>query len=224
MPETWTQAAVVLAVVVPGFVYQASRRHVAGPDPEHKEFGARIVYAIVGTAMFAGLYLLVFGRVIRDYVRSPDRVLDDVQAVGVYMVVFAIALPWLAARIWYYVATSEWYRDLGERVTGRLRLRRSWDPTPSAWDFAFSKGRAGWVRVRFPDGRWLGGWFGEDSYATSFPNPQELYLQVGYVVDSDGAFTNVRYAPGGLVIRCTDAVSVDFVPAETDTERALEVN
>jgi hypothetical protein len=218
MPETWVQATVVLAVVVPGFVYQASRRHVAGPDPEHADFSARLLHAIVGTAIFAGLYALLFGSLIREYLVQPAKALEDVDDLGLYFILFGLGIPWLVARTWYYVESSLWYTRVSAGLSDRLGLRRSWDPTPSAWDFAFSRGAAGWVRVRFADGTWLGGWFGAESYASSFPNPQELFVQEGWVIDDDGTFTDVCHAPGGMVIRCTAAVSVDFLPAEIDTE------
>jgi len=217
VPETWVQVVVVLASVVPGFVYQVSRRQVAGPDPEHRELGTRVLYAIAATAMFASVYALCLGDLVRGYVRSPDRALDDVQALGVYFAVFAIAIPWTAARAWYYAVTSPAYRAAAAWLAGVLHVRRAWDPTPSAWDFAFNQGTAGWVRVRFADGRFLGGWFGERSFASSFPNPQEIFVEVGYVINSDGTFTTTQHAPGGMMIRCADAVPVDFVPLLPDT-------
>jgi hypothetical protein len=218
MPETWVQATVVLALVVPGFVYQVSRQAAAGPDPEQKEFGTRVLRAIVSTAVFAGVYSLLFGTTIVDYVRTPDRALNEVQALGVYFVVFALLIPWATARLHYVLVSSAAFTSVVGGLTSRFGLRRAYDPTPSAWDFAFSRGEASWVRVRFADGTWLGGWFGDASYASSFPNPQELFVEEGWVINRDGTFSDVRHAPGGMIIRCRDAVSVDLIPVEVDTE------
>lgn len=221
MPETWAQATVILALVVPGFVYRVSRQAVAGPDPETQELDVRILHAIVATAAFAGVYALTFGTVIRDYVLAPDRALDDIRAIGLYFVIFALLVPWSVARVRYYLETSQWYLRTADRLVTLLRLRPAFDPTPSAWDFAFSRGTASWVRVRYPDGRWLGGWFGDRSWASSFPNPKELYVQEGWVINDDGTFSDIIHAPGGMIIRCADAVSVDFIPAEADTGLSL---
>ena len=76
MPTTWVQAAVVLTLVVPGFIYQVSRQAVAGPDPEQKEFSTRVLHAIVSTAVFAGVYAVLFGSRVVNYVRAPDRALS----------------------------------------------------------------------------------------------------------------------------------------------------
>jgi len=218
IPETWAQVTVVLACIVPGFVYQVSRRRVAGPDPEQADLGERLLHAIASTAVFAGVYALLAGPQIRDYVRSPTRALDDVQLLGVYFVIFAIVVPWAAARVVFYVGSNDKVQAWRVAAAKKLHTQRAWDPTPSAWDFAFSKGTAGWVRVQLSDGRWLGGWFSSNSYASSYPNPQELFVEVGYLIDENGTFTTDVHAPGGLFIRCTDALSVDFLPAEPDTE------
>lgn len=218
IPTTWIQAAVILTLVVPGFVYQVSRQAVAGPDPEQKEFGTRILHAIVSTAVFAGIYALIFGTRIVEYVRAPDRALSDVQILGLAFIGFALAIPWAVARVRYWLVSSKRYQEVVTGLLTKLRLRRPYDPTPSAWDFAFGKGEVGWVRVQLEGGRWLGGYFGGGSYASSFPDPQELFVEEGWVINDDGTFTDVRHAPGGMIIKCDKALSVDFLPVDTDTE------
>lgn len=222
LPETWAQIAVLLASVIPGFVYQVSRRRVGGPDPDEIELGTRILRAIAVSALFAGLYALLFGPHIVRYLVEPSTVVDDVRAVAASFLVFVVAVPWLSARIAFFVTTSPWYGRAAAAVAGALRLRRPWDPMPSAWDFAFSNVRPGWVRILTSDGTWLGGWFAERSFASSFPHPQEIFIEVGYLLDADGRFTDQETAPGGVFVRCGDIVSVDFIPAEVN-DREQEV-
>lgn len=218
MPTTWVQAAVILTLVVPGFVYQVSRQAVAGPDPEQKEFSTRVLRAIVSTAAFAGVYAVLFGSTIVSYVRAPDRALSDVQLLGAAFMVFALVIPWMVARVRYWLVSSEAYKTAATQLLTKLHLRRPYDPTPSAWDFAFGKGEVGWVRVQLEGGRWLGGYFGGESYASSFPNPQELFVEEGWVINDDGTFTDISHAPNGMIIKCDKAVSVDFIPVAADTE------
>jgi hypothetical protein len=212
---------VILTLVVPGFVYQVSRQAVAGPDPEQREFGTRVLHAIVSTAAFAGVYSLLLGQRIVAYVRAPDRALNDVQTLGVAFLVLALVVPWVVARLGYWLVSAKWYRTVSAWLLDKTRLRRPYDPTPSAWDWAFGQGNVGWVRVRFEDGRWLGGYFGSSSFASSFPNPQELFVEEGWVINDDGTFTDVLHAPDGMIIRCHNAVSVDFLPVTPDTETAV---
>ena len=125
-----------------------------------------------------------------------------------------LALPWIAARLVFYAVTSSLYLKAAAALTERLHLRHQWDPTPSAWDFAFSERKEGWVRVQSSDGAWMGGWFGSSSFASSFPDPREIYLEVGYAMDGQGSFTGDVSAPDGLYIRCDDARLVDFTAHE----------
>ncbi|QDB79219.1 hypothetical protein FE251_07420 [Georgenia wutianyii] len=214
MPETWMQVAVILAAVMPGFVYQVSRRKVAGPGPDEREFAVRVLRAVAASAVFAGVYAAAFGPTVVRYVREPASTFEDIRLVALAFLLLVVLVPWAAARAAVYLRTSRWFAELSATLTSRLRLRRSWNPTPSAWDYAFATVRPGWVRVRLSDGSWAGGWFGYDSFATSFPEPQELYLEVGYVMSEEGTFTAEVSAPEGVIIRCQDALVVDFIPPE----------
>ena len=217
-PQTWAQITVILAAVMPGFVYQVSRRRIAGPDPDEIEFGTRVLRAIMASAVFAGLYAVIFGRPLRGYLRNPDSVIEDVEGLGWLFLLLVVVIPWLAARLAFYLSTSARWLAITARLRDKLHLRRQWDPTPSAWDFAFSTREPGWVRVRTADGTWVGGWFGENSFASSYPDPQELYLEAGYVMAPDGTFTEALSAPSGLFVRCHVAIVVDFIPLEADKE------
>lgn len=214
LPQTWAQIAVVLAAVVPGFVYQVSRRRVAGPNPDEVDLGTRILRAVMGSAMFAGAYTVTVGPWVVAYLQtqSPDDALGSVRTLGIAFLALVIVVPWLAARLWFYASTSQWWLWFSAWVHDTLGLRRQWDPTPSAWDFAFNKRRAGWVRVLTSQGTWVGGRFDTASFASSYPEPQELYLEVGYRMNEDGTFTSQVSAPGGVYVRCADAVVVDFNP------------
>lgn len=222
MPETWAQAAVVLTLVVPGFVYRASWQAVAGPDPARSDFGTRVLHAMVATALFAGTYAAVFGPAVAGYAREPGQALDDVRGLALTFVALALGVPWASARIAFSVVTSRRYRRLVVRALTALRIRAPHQAAPCPWDHAFGRVREGWVRVQFADGRWLGGWYGARSFASSHPDPRELFVEEAWVVDEDGAFTGRVHAPGGIVIACTDAIAVDFSPSDRDTRPGAE--
>ena len=50
-------------------------------------------------------------------------------------------------------------------------------PFPTAWDYYFDKRNPSWVLVHLKDGTLIGGLFGDDSYATSFPTDGDIYLE-----------------------------------------------
>lgn len=41
---------VILALVVPGFIYRASRQNITDPDPEERELAARVGYYVTTSA------------------------------------------------------------------------------------------------------------------------------------------------------------------------------
>lgn len=63
LPTTWVQILVVVLAVVPGFVYQITRRSLRGPSPDEVELGVRVLRSIVTSALFAGLYLMALAGV-----------------------------------------------------------------------------------------------------------------------------------------------------------------
>lgn len=217
VPETWAQAAVVLTLVVPGFVYRASWQAVAGSDPGRPDFGTRVLHAMVATGVFAGAYATVLGPVLAAYARDPESVLDDVRGVALAFLLLGTILPWAGARVAFSVVSSRRYRDVVRRVVAVLHLHPSRAAAPSPWDHAFSRLGEGWVRVRFPDGRWLGGWYGALSSASSCRSLRELFVEEAWVLDADGGFTGRIHASGGTVIHCADAIAVDFLPSRRDT-------
>lgn len=223
LPGTWVQIAVTLGAVVPGFVYQVSRRRVAGPGPDEADVSVRVLRSIAASAVFAGLYAVAFGPTIASYLTHPQYVSENPRTIGTYCLLLIVAVPWLAARAGFYVSTSATYGRLGAQARSKLHLNRQWDPTPSAWDFAFSKRAPGWVRVRTADGLWVGGWFGNDSFASSFPDPQDLYLEIGYAMTDDGRFTTAVSAPDGVFVRCSEIALVDFIADQPETETENDV-
>ena len=67
------------------------------------------------------------------------------------------------------------------------------------------------MRVLTAEGQWVGGYFGRESFASGWPEPRDLFIQVGHAMTADGAIRDEVSAPGGVFVRCDDARLVDFV-------------
>lgn len=70
----WQQALTVLLAVIPGFVYQGVRRSYAGPSPEDRDLGVRLMRALAFSGLIGLIYLALLGTTLRDFVRQP---IDD---------------------------------------------------------------------------------------------------------------------------------------------------
>jgi hypothetical protein len=202
---------------VPGFVYQITRRRLQGPAPDEVEFGVRILRAIVTSAVFAGFYLLVLGQRLIDAVTGSGLATEKPRLVALAGLMLVVMVPLVSAQLVYYLTTSAWWGTLVDSFVTKLGLRRPYDPTPGAWDAAFIHREPGWVRVLTTDGVWVGGYFGTESFASSFPHPRELYIECAYEMSEDGSFTGKMSAAGGVYVRCDDIRLVEF-PTGAETE------
>ncbi|MBG6219093.1 hypothetical protein IWX75_003584 [Arthrobacter sp. CAN_A6] len=216
-PQDLLQLLVIVGAVVPGFAYQISRRQVRGPSPDEQSFSIRILRSIATSVIFVCVYIAVLGYPPLGIRLNDEGLPASWRLVAISTLLLALVIPWLTARGIYYVMTIPKVADTASAFTQKWNLRSQWDPTPSAWDFAFNGRKAGWVRVQTSDGTWMGGWFGDSSFATSFPEPREIFIEQGYAIDEHGVFTDQISAPNGLYIRCDDIRLLDFT---TDTEPA----
>lgn len=217
LPQSWLQVVVIVVAVMPGFVYRSTLRGISGPDPEEKEVAVRLLRAVVASAVFAALYAVVAGPWIEARVpREVEAV--DARLLGGLGLLLGVVVPFTAAWARYWVSTSRAWLSVLALLARLTRFRRPYDPTPTAWDHALRDRPEGWVRVLTGDGRWVGGWFGTASYASSWPEPRDLFIEVEYALTAEGAFTGEVVATQGCYVRCDDARLVDFIPDDARQE------
>lgn len=221
-PQDLLQLLVIVGAVVPGFVYQISRRRIRGPGPDEQSVTIRVLRSIATSVVFVCVYIAVLGYPPLGVELNPDGLPVSWRPVAIGTLMLALVIPWFAARAIYYLMTAPPIAGATSAITRHLSLRSQWDPTPSAWDFAFNGRKAGWVRVQTSDGTWMGGWFGDGSFASSFPEPREIFIEQGYVMDGAGVFTGDISAPNGLYIRCDDIRLLDFTTDPESSEPAAE--
>ncbi|WP_143047179.1 DUF6338 family protein [Amycolatopsis xylanica] len=222
LPQTWVQILIILVTIIPGFVYQITRRTLRGPSPDELEVPIRILRAVSTSVAFAGLYILACRQSLLDLFRSNETTKGDPRYIAAIGLLLVIIFPWLAAHATFYFTTATWWlrfrAKIGAAVRKRFGLRRAYTPDPTAWDFAFRRTGPTWVRVLTEDGRWMGGWFDESSFASSYPHPRELYLEKSFEMKEDGAFTGRVAAESGIYIRCEDIVTIEFPTGNEPSE------
>jgi hypothetical protein len=175
-----------------------------------------------------------------------DRVLRFVGGSAVLHALFAPLTYWMIANEWDRVRKRDplpwwlWLVALGyvavPTVAGTVvgvaaRHRHKWvswvlgpDPAPRAWDYLFERDLDGWIRVRLRSGTWLGGAFANAnnrrSYASGYPETQEIYLAAAVPTDPDtGEFLvgddgEIELLPGGLLLKWADVEYLEFIDAD----------
>ncbi len=113
--------------------------------------------------------------------------------------------PTLLALIWYGLRKSN-------LLKGRLV-----HPTPTGWDHFFKKGEACWILFHMKDGTHIGGYFAGNSLASSFPNPQDVYVEKAYYVqeiNNELEFTEPVPNTRGLIIPMQECQYIEMYKME----------
>ena len=93
---------------------------------------------------------------------------------------------------------------------------RSWapfktiNPFPKPWDYVFSQGNTRWVIVHLRNGPTIGGWFGKNSFASSYPSLEQLYLESVWELNPDGSFNREIARTRGVLINGSDIIQLEF--------------
>jgi hypothetical protein len=96
------------------------------------------------------------------------------------------------------------------------RFARGWlqHPMPTAWDYFFATRQPGWVIFHLKNGQKVGGIYGGDSYATSYPNEPEVYVRQVWRVDELGRFTSRVERSLGMIVRQAECDVIEFFNAK----------
>ena len=83
-------------------------------------------------------------------------------------------------------------------------------PIAKPWDYFFGKKEAAWVIVHLKNGKMIGGLYSKDSFASSYPDKEQIYLEEVWRVDNNGAFISKVDRTKGIVIIGEDISSIEF--------------
>jgi len=216
-PITITGLLIFLFFVVPGFVYQAVRISVRGRLPFDLELSTRIVRAVVTSGIFGLVYLFVLGDILIDAVHGKGFGFDHPRVGALLALLGGILIPSGLALI--PAPTWSWI----DKARVRLPEIAKYDFTPTAWDKAFQSAGECFVRVLTNDDQWIAGYYGSASYATSYPEPHQLFLEKAYEVSSDGTIGDEITGTVGVIVDCTQIQLLQLVkgvePVEGDQPR-----
>ncbi|WP_181763959.1 DUF6338 family protein [Streptomyces albidus (ex Kaewkla and Franco 2022)] len=202
VPATITQVVIVLLLVLPGVMYQFVRERARGVTPGHRDLGERILRAVAAGIVLDTLYVAAGGSWLVSFVYDRRRgwltgMADEPRLAALGALLLLVAFPAGVALL---------ISRLSLRGSGAVRTQ-----TPTAWDHAFRRRGHCFVRIRLKSGRWLAGWYGEKAYASSYPEPADLYLQSAWAVSRSGWLERPLERSGGIYIRMDEVECLDFI-------------
>ncbi|OOL24510.1 hypothetical protein BXQ27_11100, partial [Klebsiella aerogenes] len=88
-------------------------------------------------------------------------------------------------------------------------------PTGKAWDYFFGLRVPCWVIVTLKDGKKIAGKYGANSFASSAPEPEQIYLEEHWVLSNDGGLERPRVSTLGILILSKDIEHLEFFRFES---------
>jgi hypothetical protein len=73
-------------------------------------------------------------------------------------------------------------------------------PIRKPWDYVFGKREPFWVIVHLHNGQRIGGRFDVQSFASSDPADEQIYLEADWVLDEQGRFLRPVERSRGIII------------------------
>lgn len=185
--------ALFIAFVVPGFISLKTYALLFPRAP--RSSSEQLIDAIAYSSVNYALLLWPIYEVEQHHVRSSHPTL---------YVLFYVVVLLVAPIIW--ACLLRWLR------TTDFLQRFAPHPTEKPWDYFFlaNRERHYWVIVTMKDGTKIAGKYGCQSFVTSAPAAEQLYLEETWVLNDVGGFDRPRLDTAGIMILSTDMLSVEF--------------
>ena len=207
---------VIAAFVLPGFVTLliSERTHtIKGEDTAFE----RLLGALYYSALIYAL-VLVGGRLIVGLSRDDiSEFASGSWRLGEYLWVGVIGVLVLPVTIAWFGLLWRTSTRLRPFVLKRLRVSPA-HSTPSGWDHFFGMNTPALVRVTLADGRVVGGYFGDQSFAGYSDHHEDLFLEQRWELDDDAWFRRPAEESAGLWVPSASIVSLEvYVPPAHET-------
>ena len=83
-------------------------------------------------------------------------------------------------------------------------------PVPTSWDYIFGTRKPYWIILHLKDGRNIGGMYGVNSFTSSFPNPQDIYMEEVWRLDENNLFIEQVERTNGILIKMEEIASIEL--------------
>lgn len=189
-----------LAFLVPGFIIlKVYDLRVAS---ERRDFTKSVFDAVV----YSALNFVILLPIIRALLDPQFYIFHPYRAYASFAIVF-IGAPVLWPNLIYWLRCHP--------AVSRFLVH----PRDKAWDAVFGLRRQSWVIVHLRDGRKIGGWFAERSFASSSPAPPEIYLEEVWTLSVDGGFEKPVEQTMGILILKDDIIAVEFFSSAAEVQK-----
>lgn len=83
-------------------------------------------------------------------------------------------------------------------------------PIQKPWDYVFRKKEVFWIIIHLKDGRKIGGRYGRNSYSSSHPSKEQIYLEEVWKLDENANFLEPIKRSKGIIVLGEEILSIEF--------------
>jgi len=83
-------------------------------------------------------------------------------------------------------------------------------PVQKPWDFVFGKRQCYWVIVTLKNGEKIAGKYDVNSFASSAPSEEQIYLEEEWMLNSDDGFERPVEQSAGVIILSSEILSIEL--------------
>jgi hypothetical protein len=215
IPDSWPQVLIFLILVVPGIAFTTARDSVVGPRSTLTVAG-RLLEAAFISVIFDAIYLIGGGALFRPL---PDHdylwIRDNLGLAGLLGLALFVGVPVAVSLLFVFRQRLGWSR-LPKLPTTYVNIPTAWDRVAQS----FAPGQ--FVRVRLEDGSWVGGWFADKSFVSTFPQARDIFIESEWSMKVDGSFGDPLPESTGIWLAITDTRTVEWIlprQLEHETEK-----
>lgn len=199
MPNTASAILLIVVFLMPGFIYN---RFLAFAYPDAEASETRAVLTAITFSFFN--YAVLSPLLILFWKKTLYQNLGFLAGASFFVLFLSpILMAWLVVR----AVESSWARSW-RRALGLMH------PMPKAWDYFFHLGRPCWVVAILKNGRTFAGYYGGNSFASSFPAEEDLYLEALCTLTPEGRIVGVAQGSVGGIIRTESVDTLEFFESD----------
>ncbi|MCO5384185.1 MAG: DUF6338 family protein [Methanosarcina barkeri] len=183
---------------IPGFI--ALKIYDLKVPSERRDFSKSFIDAIV----YSGINYLILYYPLMSFIDTPIFYQEHKVIVLICFIFVILIIPVLWPIL--YLKIRRW-----KPISSRIQIPH---PFLRPWDFLFDKGKPLWIIVHLKDGRLTGGPFQGDSFASTYPAEEQIYLEKVWKLDENGNFLEPLERSKGIIILKDEIAAIQFFENE----------
>ena len=164
---------VFIAFVIPGFIALKTYELLDPGDP--KSSSQQIIDAIAYSCIyyFVLFTLMVLGDIVLVWFgKESSWFYEEGYDIFILVVLFLVVLVALPC-LWLWIRKRKWIQKFLPH------------PTQKPWDYVFSQRKRYWITVTLKDGTKITGRYDDESFASSAPSEEQIYLEKTWILNDD---------------------------------------